>query len=123
MDLSINLIKPTIMTQGHLTTQPIRKGSLARPMLIGAAINFILIITFLFPVFGHPSPDWGKLWMIRPLIVVPLAGATGGAIYYFLRMRYPQGSKKILAIALSLVIYIIGLWMGTVLGLAGTLWH
>lgn len=111
------------MTPQNIATQPMHKGSLAKPMMIGAGINFILIVAFLFPVLGHPNPDWGTFWMIRPFIVLPLAGATGGAIYYFLTTRYPQGGKKVMAIALSVVIYVIGLWMGTVLGLAGTLWH
>ncbi|MCW3103268.1 MAG: potassium transporter KefB [Bacteroidetes bacterium] len=112
------------MTHGNLTTQPAHKGSLAKPMAIGAGIAFILITLFLFPVFGLPHPEWSKLWMIRPLIVVPLAGATGGLFYHLLEnLRYRGGSKRVLANVLSLVIYVFGLWIGTVLGLAGTLWH
>jgi len=112
------------MTHENLTTQPAHKGSLAKPMVIGAAIAFILITVFLLPVLGHPRPEWSKFWMIRPLIVVPLAGATGGLFYHLLNnLRSRGGSRKILANVLSLVIYVLGLWMGTVLGLAGTLWH
>jgi len=47
------------------------------PILIGTAIALILTSMFLFSV-DHPKPEWGKLWMLKPLIIVPLAGATGG---------------------------------------------
>jgi hypothetical protein len=58
-------------------------------------------------------------------VVVTLAGAAGGAFFYFLmdRLGSRGGWKKALAITLSLLIYVVGLWMGTVLGLAGTLWN
>jgi hypothetical protein len=106
----------------NVTTQPIHPASLGKRMLQGAAIALILIIVFLLQA-GEPNPDWPKLWMIRPLIIVPLAGAMGGVFYYFMdHLRYQGGWRKILANILSLVVYIIGLWLGTVLGLDGTMW-
>jgi hypothetical protein len=105
------------------TTQPVQPSSLVNKMLIGAGIALILISIFLYGVH-HPKPEWGKFWMIRPLIIVPLAGATGGLVYYFLDRFTDQGGwKKALAIAASVIIYLIGLWMGFVLGLDGTLWN
>lgn len=91
-------------------------------MLIGGAIGLMLISFFLFTA-GEPNPEWHKLWRIRPLILVTLAGATGGAINYLL-MEHLQfnGWKKFLAGVLSVIVFIIGLWMGTVLGLDGTYW-
>jgi hypothetical protein len=112
------------MTQeNNLTTKSIHPASLSKRMLLGGGIALILIIAFLAPV-GEPNPDWGKFWMIRPLVIVPLAGATGGLFYHLMdRLRYQGSWKKILANILSLIVYIFGLWIGTVLGLAGTLWH
>lgn len=111
------------MTQrNNLTTQPIHKASLGKRMLQGAGIALIPITILLLQV-KDPNPDWGKLWMIRPLIVVPIAGAMGGVFYYFMDyLRYQGGWRKILANILSLIIFIIVLWMGTILGLDGTLW-
>jgi hypothetical protein len=81
------------------------------------------MIVFLLQV-RHPDPEWGRFWMIRPLIVVTFAGAMGGVCYYALdHIFYKGGWRKILVALLGLIVYIFGLWMGTVLGLAGTLWH
>ncbi|RFZ84251.1 potassium transporter KefB [Mucilaginibacter terrenus] len=111
------------MTQGNILTSPIRPSALVIRMLIGAGIGLVLIGLFLSGV-NHPNPAWPKYWMARPLIIVPLAGATGGAISYFLDgLRQQGGWKMFAAITLSLVIYLIGLFMGTVLGLDGTLWN
>lgn len=60
-------------SSGHATNQL----SPAKPILIGAVIALIFISMFLFSV-DHPKPEWGKLWMLKPLIIVPLAGAIGG---------------------------------------------
>ncbi|WP_394991687.1 potassium transporter KefB [Emticicia sp.] len=112
------------MTQSNnLTTKPIHPASLGKRMFLGAGIGLILITIFLFGA-GKPNPEWGKFWMIRPLIIVPFAGAMGGAFYYFMDyLRYRGSLKKIVAIILSIIVYIIGLWMGIVLGLDGTLWN
>lgn len=107
----------------NLITQPINTALLVKRMLLGAGIALILIVIFLLPI-RNPNPAWGKLWMVKPLIIVPLAGAAGGAFYYFMNyVLHLDGWKKILAIIFSLLGYIIALWLGTVLGLAGTLWN
>lgn len=111
------------MTQKNsLITQPIDISSLGRRMLIGGTIALILIALFIFPVTA--KPEWGSLWMVRPLIVVSLAGAAGGACNYFLVNWSNQNRlNKILAYVLSFIIFVFGLWIGTVLGLNGTLWN
>ncbi|WP_461127488.1 potassium transporter KefB [Spirosoma aerophilum] len=111
------------MTQiSQSTTQPIHPGSVGKRMLQGAGIALVLIVLFLLPV-KNPNPNWPKLWMLKPLIVVPLAGAAGGVFFYFMdQLRYQGSWLKALANILSLLVYIIGLWLGAVLGLNGTLW-
>jgi hypothetical protein len=111
------------MTQKKSLTEQIQKPLLTKQMLIGAGIGLIVILFFIVPV-REPNPEWPKFWMIRPLIIVPLAGATAGAFYYFLvHLLFRTGWKKMVGIVLSVLVYFIGLWMGIVLGLDGTLWN
>ena len=106
----------------NLPTQPIHSASIGKRMVQGAGIALILIAFFLFKS-GEPNPEWGKFWMIKPLIMVPLAGAMGGVFYYFMdHLGYQGGWKKAVAIIVSLIGYVIALWIGTVLGLNGTMW-
>jgi hypothetical protein len=112
------------MTQkSYPAIQPNRSVSFARPVWVGAGFALILISLFMYGA-DEPNPEWGKLWMIKPLIIVPLAGATGGAFYYFMNVLSSRGGlNKTVAIILSLFVYIVGLWLGTVLGLNGTYWN
>ncbi len=90
-------------------------------MLIGAGIALLVISFFVFGVDNHPA-EWGEYWRIRPLIITPLAGAMGGAFYAFMEYQSSRGFNRTVAILLSIVVYFVGLWLGTVLGLAGTMW-
>ena len=109
-------------TQNH-QTQPSQAGGIAPAMLLGAGFALLAISFFVFGVDNVPA-EWGKFWMIRPLIITPLAGATGGAVYHLLdRLRAKGNINGSVALILSLIIYVVGLWMGIVLGLAGTMWN
>ena len=112
------------MTQtNNLTKHPIFTALLVKRMLVGASIGLALISFFLFST-GESNPEWGKLWMIKPLLIVPLAGATGAAFFHLMDpFRYKGGWQKIIATALALIVFIIGLWLGSVLGLNGTYWN
>ena len=112
-----------MIQKDNSAVQPIHPASLGKRMLQGAVIALTLILLFLLKA-GEPDPAWGKLWMIRPLVIVPVAGAMGGVFYYLMdHLRHQGGWRKAIAIILSLVVYIIGLWLGTVLGLDGTMWN
>lgn len=103
--------------------QPLQnRALLVRRALIGAGIALALISLFLSGV-NNPKPEWPQFWYLRPLIIVPLAGATGG-ICYHLKDFVNQflGWNKAVVTVLAVLVYIVGLWMGTVLGLDGTLW-
>ncbi|WP_123864635.1 potassium transporter KefB [Chitinophaga barathri] len=107
--------------QNSSSTKVIHTASLVKRILIAAAIALVLITIFLLPVEGRP--EWGNFWKVRPMIIVPLAGAAGGACSYLLKHLLGDGGRrKILIAILSIVVYVIGLWMGTILGLDGTLW-
>jgi hypothetical protein len=111
------------MTQKNYVSENENQLSLGKRMLIGAGIGLLLIALFLLAA-GEPNPGWRKLWMIRPLIIVPLAGAAGGLCNYFiLNYHTLAGINKAVAVIVSVVVFIVGLWLGSVLGLAGTMWN
>ncbi|MEJ7646989.1 MAG: potassium transporter KefB [Chryseolinea sp.] len=110
------------MTDTNNPTRQRKTISLTGRMLAGAAIGLMFMSFFLITA-GAPNPEWGKLWMIRPIIVIAFAGALGGLCCHFLlNFRALVSMSKPMAIILSIIIFIVGLWMGTVLGLDGTMW-
>jgi hypothetical protein len=108
--------------QNNSTSQP-HQFSISKRMVVGAGIGLILISLFLLSA-GDPNPEWGKLWMIRPLLIVPLAGAMGGLCNYFIvHFHNEVGVNKTVAMVVSVLVFVIGLWLGIVLGLDGTMWN
>lgn len=111
------------MTHSENSTVQPHWSSVAIRMLAGATIGLILISVFLFSA-GEGRPAWGKLWVIRPMIMVTLAGAMGGFCNYsILHFRSLVGVNKVVAMIISVIVFVIGLWIGTVVGLDGTLWN
>jgi hypothetical protein len=119
--LNLYFILKTMTQHNESPNQSMPQLSLVKPMLVGAGIALLVISAFVFGV-DNPKPEWGKLWMIRPLIVTPLAGALGGAFYAFMDYQSSRGLNRTIAVILSLVVFLVVLWLGTVLGLAGTMW-
>jgi hypothetical protein len=111
------------MTQvNESTTPPIHPATLGKLMAVGSGIGLVLISLFLLSV-REPNPEWGKLWMVRPLLVVSFAGAMGGLCTYVIVHFHRQiGVSKTIARLVSALVCIVGLWVGFVLGLDGTLW-
>ena len=106
----------------NFINQTIHNVSLRNRVLIGGGIGLVVVSFFLIQT-NSADPAWGKLWMIRPLIVLPLAGMGAGLINYFLSDLRSQGSiGKTLAIVATVIVYFIALWMGVVVGFDGTLW-
>lgn len=100
---------------------PSDRGLFLKRALIGASIALILISLLIFG--AEKDPAWARLWFIRPLIIVPLAGAAGAAFYHFMDKKFPQkGWLKGVSIIISMFVYAVALWMGTIIGLNGTLW-
>lgn len=99
--------------------RPVHMG---RSMALGAAAGLILTLFFVLGV-DHPNPDWPKLWMVKPLIIVPLAGSIGSLLYHMINpLRHQPGWKRTKANIFGLLVFLVALWMGTVLGLNGTMW-
>ncbi|MBD0278147.1 MAG: potassium transporter KefB [Bacteroidota bacterium] len=92
-------------------------------MLIGAGIALAVILIFVLGL-DEPNPAWHKTWWVRPVVITPLAGAGGGLFFHFMYMLGKEGSwKKIVFSLIGIIGYVIALWLGTVLGLAGTMWN
>lgn len=109
--------------KNSLIEQPIKWASLWKKMLIGAGVALALITLFLAGV-DDPDPSWPKLWILKPLIIVPIAGAMGGAFYYFVHHVFSErGWNKVVSFLLSVFGYVVAFWLGSVLGLDGTLWN
>lgn len=107
-------------SQRNSTVHPV--SSVIR-MLQGAGLALMLISALLI-LAGEGNPDWPELWQVKPLLIVPLAGAVGGLFYYTMdHLRYQGGLIKVLGIIFSILGYLIVLWLGTVLGLNGTMWN
>ena len=117
-------LKTVVMeSRNFITSEEFFSASLVRRVLFGLALGFVIISFFVFGV-DSPNPDWGEYWRIRPLIVTPMAGAAAGLFYHFMEpMRRMGGWKKAAAIVLCVLVYFVGLWMGIVLGLDGTMWN
>ena len=101
----------------------IKSKSLFTKMILGALIG-LAVISFFVLGTDHPKPEWGKFWMIRPLIITPLAGVLGGIILYTPELLSLQSRwKKAIFFIGSILGFVIVLWIGIVLGLDGTLWN
>ena len=109
--------------KNNLLMQQINPKILTRSVLIGAAVGLAIIFFFLVSV-DRPHPEWGSLWMVKPLVVTPLAGAFGGAAFYAINLVIAKGGwTSALAFVLGLIVAFVVLWLGIVLGLNGTLWN
>ena len=110
------------MMQSNNSPSPVQPGSLATQMVVGAGIGLLLISVFIIPAEANPA--WGKLWMIRPLIITPLAGAMAGLCgYLIISFHELAGLNRTMATIIRLLVLIIGLFLGLVLGMDGTLWN
>ncbi|MFD2200330.1 hypothetical protein [Shivajiella indica] len=86
------------------------------PISIGAflPLAFLLIIIL-------TKEDHFKSWMYYPLIIIPTGGAIAGAFFYMMGFQwFPKGSKKLLAIIFSTILYFLALWISAVMAFAIT---
>lgn len=109
-------------TENNINKQQVHPVPLSTRVLQGAGIAAILVVLFL-SFGGEPNSLYlqGSIrWMILPLIMVPIAGALGGVVFFVLdHMRYEGGAMKALANLISFLIYLFLLLMSFVLGMNG----
>lgn len=111
-----------MIQQNNTTLLTVKPVEVAKRMFIGAALAFALILSLLLSV-DAPKPEWGQLWMLKPLLVTPLAGAAGGAFFYLMTQIVKDNVwAKLIAVLVGLIGYVITIWLGSVIELNGTLW-
>ncbi len=112
------------MQTNNLTTKrPIFTATLGKRMLSGAGIGLMMVGFFVIGA-GKGNPAWGDYWRIKPLLLTPCLGAIVGLCYDVTEpLRRLNGWPGRLFLVLSILGVIVGLWLGLVLGLAGTMWH
>lgn len=92
-------------------------------LLIGAGIA-LLMVGFFVIAAGKGNPGWGDYWRIKPLLLSPFLGAITGLCYDVTEpLRRLNGWLGKLFLALSILGFVVGQWLGLVLGLAGTMWN
>lgn len=97
--------------------------SFVKHLVVGTTLALLLISIFLAGV-KHPNPNWPAYWMVRPLVLVPVAGALGGGFFYMVRQWGQHETwKKVVATLIGVLGYLVAVWMGTIVGLDGTLWN
>jgi hypothetical protein len=100
--------------------QNLRSKMLIKRTLQGAGIAFLLMIIFLFVVSIVGDLDL-EAWLLLPISSVTVAGAFGGAFYFFVDQLVSQsGWKKVLANVVSVLVYIVGLYISLILALSIT---
>lgn len=111
------------MTWQNELQQILQPKILIKRALQGAGIAFILISVF---ILGAVSAD-GHLsfWVIWPILAVTAGGACGGVFYCAMDLLRNQGGwKKAVANVLSVLVYIVALYMSLILALNEMgLWH
>ncbi|GAB3929881.1 potassium transporter KefB [Mucilaginibacter myungsuensis] len=109
-------------TTEQLTNKPNFTGQLRNRILFGAGIGLVAISVFVIGA-GAGDPQWGPYWRIKPLLLTPFLGAIVGLCYDVTEpLRKIEGWVGKMFYVLSVLGYLIGMWMSLILGLAGTMW-
>ena len=109
--------------KNQLSNVQISSASVLKAGAIGALIGLGFISLMVFPL-DNPRPEWGEYWRVRPLLLTPFVAALGAICgYLVLKVGAHYGINRTVSFIIGLLGFIISLWLGIVLGLAGTLWN
>jgi hypothetical protein len=54
--------------------------------------------------------------MLIPLTVIPLGGASGGVFFYLMGfVWFPEGSKKLISVIFSTILYFVAIWLSAMI--------
>jgi hypothetical protein len=116
-------ITTKINTMKNFNMTAINKNHLSIMIVFGFALA-LAFVGFIILSVDNPKPEWSDYWFVRPLLITPIIGGFGGASCYLINTVVIQNSfVKLLRILFSIIVFIFFIWIGTVLGLDGTLWN
>jgi len=111
-----------MMTQEKFVERKLFSNLVIKRMLLIGSIALIMVSVFVIGA-GQGDPAWGRNWRIKPLLLTPLFGAAVGLLYDITEpLRKIHGWAGKAFIVLSIIGVLVGLWIGLVLGLNGTMW-
>ncbi|MDF2158586.1 potassium transporter KefB [Algoriphagus sp. CAU 1675] len=85
--------------------------TLVLPAILGAIIPTALLAFLILANSDSFAP-----WMVSPLLIIPAGGASGGIFFYLIGfLWFPKGNQKLIAILFSSLIYIVAIWISSVL--------
>lgn len=107
------------MNTPHNLQQRLHAKYIGIRALQGAALAFALISLLLIVIYFTSKGDAGfGNWVLIPLFTVTVGGAFGGIFYYLMdHVRYHGGWKKIFANILSVLAYIVSLYLSLIIAL------
>lgn len=81
------------------------------PALLGASAPFSILLFIILT-----KEEVMELWMLVPLILIPMGGAVGGIFFYLMGfIWFPKGNQKLIAIIFSTILYFIAIWISSIL--------
>jgi len=95
---------------------PMSIKNLFLPTSLGAALPLFCLLLIILTKDDHFEP-----WMFYPITIIPVGGAIGGAFFYMMGFQwFPTGSRKLVAIIFSTILYFVALWISAVMAFAIT---
>lgn len=89
---------------------------LVLPAILGAVIPFALLSFIILT-----KENVFESWMFFPLLIIPSGGAFGGILFFLMGfLWFPTGNQKLMAIIFSTLIYLVTLWLSSVMAFALT---
>ncbi|TFV97129.1 hypothetical protein E4S40_00280 [Algoriphagus kandeliae] len=89
---------------------PIRTKDLLLPAVLGLVLPTVWLV-----FLALANENIFQPWMYLPLTLIPLSGSAGAIFFYFMGFHwFPHGTKKLIAIIFSSILYFIILWLTSV---------
>lgn len=105
---------------GHNQLQPdfFHPANLAKHTFRGAALAFGLVSLWIVSILIAGATSIGASFLV-PLGMATIGGSCGGVFYSFMDyLRYQAGWKKTMANVVSVMVYVVGVYLSLVLGLS-----
>jgi len=112
------------MTTKNETLRSLNYNSLGKHALYGAGITFVLAAIFLSIILSvgdllNGESFWKAAWLLVPLGTGVIGGTLGGSFYYLIvKWLNLTEWKKIMAIIISIMVYILLVWLSLIAGLS-----